>query len=73
MGQWVKVYEEGGRKFGRTFRVLADDIQKKGMEEAGFINIVVKGYKSPTGDWPTDPKQKEIGIFAKCVLETDLE
>jgi SAM-dependent methyltransferase len=73
MGQWEKVFSEGGRKFGRTFRVLQDDVQKQGLEEAGFVDIVVKDYKCPIGDWPRDPKQKEIGMFAKHTLDSDLE
>ncbi|KAH6631357.1 S-adenosyl-L-methionine-dependent methyltransferase [Chaetomium tenue] len=72
MGQWGKVFSEGGKKFGRTFRLIQDDVQIKGMQEAGFVDIVVKDYMCPIGDWPRDPKQKEIGIFAKLVLETDL-
>ncbi|GAB1318524.1 Secondary metabolism regulator LAE1 [Madurella fahalii] len=73
MGQWSKVYWEGGKKFGRTFRVIEDDIQKTGMEEAGFVDIVVKDFKCPIGDWPKDPKQKELGMFAKLTLEADIE
>ncbi|KAH6857036.1 S-adenosyl-L-methionine-dependent methyltransferase [Chaetomium sp. MPI-CAGE-AT-0009] len=72
MGQWGKVFSEGGKKFGRTFRVIQDDVQIKGMEEAGFVDIVVKDYMCPIGDWPQDKKQKEIGMFSKLVLETDL-
>jgi hypothetical protein len=72
MGQWGKVFSEGGKKFGRTFRVIQDDVQIKGMEKAGFVDIVVKDYMCPIGDWPRDPKQKEIGMFSKLVLDTDL-
>ncbi|KAK3290477.1 S-adenosyl-L-methionine-dependent methyltransferase [Chaetomium fimeti] len=67
MGQWGKVFSEGGKKFGRTFRLIQDDVQIKGMEEAGFVDIVVKDYMCPIGDWPEDRKQKEIGMFAKLV------
>lgn len=73
MGQWEKVFSEGGRKFGRTFRILQDDIQKKGMEEAGFVDIVVQDFKCPIGSWPKDPTQKELGTFAKYTLDSDLE
>jgi len=45
MGQWSKVYWEGGKKFGRTFRVVEDDIQKKCMEEAGFVDVTVWDFK----------------------------
>lgn len=73
MGQWYKVFTEGGKKFGRTFRLISEDVQRKGMEAAGFADIVVKDYKCPIGEWPRDPRQKEIGAFAKATLESDLE
>ncbi|KAL2129423.1 hypothetical protein VTI74DRAFT_7817 [Chaetomium olivicolor] len=73
MGQWEKVFDEGGRKFGRTFRVLQDNIQKKCMEEAGFVDIVVKDFKCPVGEWPRDPKQRQIGMYAQYSLLADLE
>ena len=43
--QWTKVFWEGGSKFGRTFRVVEDDIQKKYMEEAGFVDVTVWEFK----------------------------
>jgi ubiquinone/menaquinone biosynthesis C-methylase UbiE len=45
MDQWTKVFWAGGDKFGRTFRVFEDDIQKKCMEEAGFVDVVVFDIK----------------------------
>lgn len=45
MHQWGKVFWAGGEKFGRTFRVVEDDIQKKCMEEAGFVDITVWEHK----------------------------
>jgi Methyltransferase domain len=73
MGQWGKVFWEGGKKFGRTFRVVEDDIQRKGMEDAGFVDIVVRDYKCPVGSWPRAEKQKEIGLCSRLTLETDIE
>ncbi|KAJ4285944.1 hypothetical protein N0V88_008205 [Collariella sp. IMI 366227] len=72
MGQWEKVFDEGGKRFGRTFRVLQDDLQRKGMEAAGFVDITVKDFKCPIGEWPRDPKQREVGLYAKYCLEGDL-
>ncbi|KAJ4289303.1 hypothetical protein N0V88_007054 [Collariella sp. IMI 366227] len=73
LGQWKKVWWEGGKKFGRTFRVVDDDLQKKYMEEAGFVDIVVKDFKTPVGDWPLDRHQKRIGMWSKTTLMTDIE
>ncbi|KAK7753051.1 hypothetical protein SLS62_005001 [Diatrype stigma] len=39
LDQWGKVFSEAGNKFGRTFRVLEDNIQRKAMEAAGFVDI----------------------------------
>ncbi|KAL2132739.1 hypothetical protein VTI74DRAFT_3422 [Chaetomium olivicolor] len=73
MGQMSKVFWEGGKKFGRTFRVVDDDLQQKYMEEAGFVDIVVKDYTTPFGDWPQDKRLKQIGMWAKAALLSDLE
>ncbi|AEO66840.1 uncharacterized protein THITE_2115309 [Thermothielavioides terrestris NRRL 8126] len=73
LGQFHKVFWEGGKKFGRTFRVVEDDIQRKYMEEAGFVDLVVKDIKCPLGDWPLDPAQKELGTFAKATFMSDIE
>lgn len=39
MGQWGKLFVEGGHKLGQTFSVVPDGLQKKAMEEAGFEDI----------------------------------
>ncbi|EAA30121.3 S-adenosyl-L-methionine-dependent methyltransferase [Neurospora crassa] len=71
--QWHSIFWEGGKKLGRTFRVLEDDLQKKAMEEAGFVDIAVKDIKIPLGAWPEDKKLAEIGLWWKMSLESDLE
>lgn len=45
MGQWGKFFEEGGKKLGRPFSVLSDRLQRKGMEEAGFVDIEELDFK----------------------------
>src|SRR5687768_12621132 len=42
---WNKIWGEAGRKLGKTFLVISDDVQKKGLEEAGFTEIQQKVYK----------------------------
>lgn len=39
LGQWGKIYIEGGRQAGRTFTVVYDELQRKAMEAAGFVDI----------------------------------
>jgi hypothetical protein len=38
-GQWGKVFTAGANITGRTFDVVQLNLQKKGMEEAGFVDI----------------------------------
>ncbi|KAF5975807.1 methyltransferase [Fusarium coicis] len=66
-----KLYEEGGKAIGRTFFV--HDLQPKGMEEAGFVDIKTVDYKIPIGDWPKDSRLAEVGRFVKLTLENDIE
>ena len=56
MHQWGKVFHEAGNKFGRTFRVLEDEVQKKEMEAVGFTNVTVWDFKvSPLYPPPFSP------------------
>ncbi|KEZ42012.1 hypothetical protein SAPIO_CDS6407 [Scedosporium apiospermum] len=73
LGQWQKFYEEGQRKTGRVFTVVRDGIQRKCMEEAGFVDIQEFSFKIPIGSWPKDPKLKELGQYGQLVLEADTE
>lgn len=73
MGQWTKVFWEGGKKFGRTFRVVEDHEQVRGMEAAGWTDITVTEFKVPIGTWPKDPKQKMLGAFSRGIIESDAE
>ncbi|KAI8254676.1 hypothetical protein K4K58_012145 [Colletotrichum sp. SAR11_239] len=73
LGQWGKFFEEGGRKMGRTFRVLDENLQKTSMEGAGFENITEWNNKAPIGNWPKDPVKREIGEWAQLTLLSDIE
>lgn len=39
ISQWTKFFVEGGKKSGRVFTVVEDELQRKGMEKAGFVDI----------------------------------
>ena len=73
LSQYHTLFWEAGKRMGRTFKVFEDDLQIKGMEEAGFVDITVRDYKIPFGTWPEDKKAAEIGLWMKIALETDLE
>ncbi|KAM0541356.1 hypothetical protein ACHAPJ_013276 [Fusarium lateritium] len=76
MGQWGKIFVEGGKKIGRTFTVVQDELQNKAMAEAGFIDVQQKMYKarsSPIGSWPKDERLREVGQYAQLVMEQDFK
>ncbi|KAF9878728.1 mRNA 3'-end-processing protein YTH1 [Colletotrichum karsti] len=70
---WWKLYVEGGARLGRPFDVISKDLQKKSMEEAGFVDIVEKTFKLPVGGWPADPKLAEVGRYVQLTMENDIE
>jgi hypothetical protein len=43
------------------------------VEEAGFVDITVKEYKVPVGDWPEDEGLKTVGHAAMKAYTTDIE
>ncbi|TGJ82673.1 hypothetical protein E0Z10_g6073 [Xylaria hypoxylon] len=73
LDQWGRVFTEAGKKFGRSFRPVEEDLQIKAMQAAGFVDIKVYNLKTTLGSWPADPKYKEIGQYARLALEQDVE
>ncbi|KAK1753953.1 S-adenosyl-L-methionine-dependent methyltransferase [Echria macrotheca] len=73
LGQWGRIFVEGGRKFGRTFTVVYDELQRKAMNAAGFVEIHEENIRQPIGRWPKDRRMKEIGEFTQLTLEQDAE
>ncbi|KXX73277.1 hypothetical protein MMYC01_209840 [Madurella mycetomatis] len=73
LGQWGKIFEEGGRRSGRTFRVVPEGLQRKAMEAAGFVDIQERDIQQPLGSWPKNERMKEIGEFTKLPLTQDAE
>ncbi|KAM0354923.1 hypothetical protein ACHAPU_000761 [Fusarium lateritium] len=73
MGQWGRIFLEGGRKLQRPFSIIEDDIQNQGMKEAGFINIQDEEVKAPIGGWSNDPKKKEAGQYFQAAILQDIE
>ncbi|KAL1848309.1 hypothetical protein VTK73DRAFT_10164 [Phialemonium thermophilum] len=73
VAQWGPLFVQGGRAIGRSFTVVDDGIQRKAMEEAGFVDIQEKNIKCPTGAWPKDPKLREIGRYSQLAVLQDVE
>jgi len=42
---WIKMFTEAGKKTGRSMTVVADGLQRKAMEAAGYVDIEVRDYK----------------------------
>ncbi|KAK1751469.1 mRNA 3'-end-processing protein yth1 [Echria macrotheca] len=73
MEKWSELFELSGRKTGASFTVVADDLQRRSLEEAGFVDVQVRTFKVPVGGWPLDPKLAEVGRLVHATLENDLE
>jgi hypothetical protein len=46
MSEWGKFFIEGGKRLNRTFTILDDDLQRKGMEDAGFTDLQTRDFKA---------------------------
>ncbi|CCC14080.1 hypothetical protein SMACR_08391 [Sordaria macrospora] len=73
LDQWGRVFREGGKRIGRTFSILEEDLQRKGMEAAGFVDIEFKDFRCPMGTWPSDKEEAEKALWQKFAVEADLE
>ncbi|EFX03842.1 methyltransferase type 11 [Grosmannia clavigera kw1407] len=73
--QWSYIFAEGSRKLGSTasYTIVRDELQRKYLKEAGFVNIEERLIKMPICEWSDDPKWKEVGLFIRAALETDVE
>lgn len=71
--QWGKFCVEAGKILGRTFTVMNDNLQRKGMEAAGFVDLQEFEFKAPFGPWPKDPRLKELGAIAQLAFDSDIE
>lgn len=73
MGRWGKLFAEGGRRRGASFTVVEEGVQERAMRAAGFVDIGSFSFKCPIGNWPKEPRLKEMGRFAQLGLTSDVE
>lgn len=45
LARFSQFFVDGGKKVGRTFLVVDDEIQRKAMEAAGFVDIKEHNWK----------------------------
>lgn len=68
---WGPMFIKCCAKSGRDLDTI--DRFKARIENAGFINVHVKEYKVPIGDWAKNPQLKEAGRLLKQQLLAGLE
>ncbi|KAK7427272.1 hypothetical protein QQZ08_006208 [Neonectria magnoliae] len=71
--RWGPTFIEASKVIGRTFTVIEEGIQRKAMEEAGFVDIQEWEFKCPLSPWAKNPKYKEIGQFCSLFATQDTE
>ncbi|KAI8710909.1 hypothetical protein NCS52_01519600 [Fusarium sp. LHS14.1] len=67
------VFKEAGVKSGYSFAVVDESIQRKGMEEAGFIDVKEEVKKMPISKEHEDEKLRKMSKIAYDALLCDLE
>ncbi|KAK1773003.1 S-adenosyl-L-methionine-dependent methyltransferase [Copromyces sp. CBS 386.78] len=72
IAQWGHIWTEVERKAGVIANML-DGHMENGIKEAGFTNVQIEDYLAPTAPWPTDERQKQIGLFQYISLTSDVE
>ncbi|KAI1765034.1 S-adenosyl-L-methionine-dependent methyltransferase [Hypoxylon sp. FL1150] len=70
---WNPLWKELSKKIGISFTVLEENLQNKGFEAAGFVDIHEVNYKIPIGGWAQDPKLAEIGEYTNMAMINDLD
>ncbi|KAH6977650.1 S-adenosyl-L-methionine-dependent methyltransferase [Ilyonectria destructans] len=58
---WIKTICKGAAKFGKPLDNAPQ--WKEQLKGAGFVDIQQEIHKIPIGEWPKDPKLKEIGRY----------
>ncbi|KAL8709150.1 MAG: hypothetical protein Q9220_006030 [cf. Caloplaca sp. 1 TL-2023] len=59
---WCRNQEEAMQKIGMTL-VVTGDVIKGQMQGAGFVDVEVKEFKIPIGQWPEEKHMRETGAF----------
>ncbi|KAL8735476.1 MAG: hypothetical protein Q9181_002798 [Wetmoreana brouardii] len=64
---WCHNQEEAAQKVGMSLRITGDKLKTQ-MQEAGFVDVVVKEFKMPIGQWPKDKTLREAGAFGLVAM-----
>ncbi|KAI4284497.1 MAG: hypothetical protein L6R38_001379 [Xanthoria sp. 2 TBL-2021] len=69
---WCNNQQEAMRKIGMEMKITGDMIKGQ-MLGAGFVDVEVKEFKIPIGQWPKDPKMRETGAFQLVAMLEGIE
>lgn len=59
--QWATLFKEACARMGRP--IPSFETYRKGLSDAGFVDIQERIFKRPSNTWPKDRRLKEIGMF----------
>lgn len=71
--RWNDLYVKAGAMTGAPFTVVADDLQRKAVTAAGYVEMESKTMKIPTSGWARDPTLAEVGRIVHAALDNDAE
>lgn len=69
---WCLNEEEAWKKIGLSV-VLTGEQLRSWMEKAGFVNVTIRNFKIPIGQWPADPLLRETGAFQLVAMLEGLQ
>ncbi|KAL8687197.1 MAG: hypothetical protein Q9218_006561 [Villophora microphyllina] len=72
ISQWCRNQEEAAGKVGMSLRCTGEAMAGQ-MREAGFVDITIKEFKLPIGQWPKEKKLKEAGAFGLVAMLDGIE
>ncbi|KAJ4175493.1 hypothetical protein NW755_014880 [Fusarium falciforme] len=73
LGRIGDIFKEAGGKTGCSFTIVDDGVQRKHIEEAGFVVVKEEVKRMPISKKHKDPELREISVIAYEALLYDLE
>ncbi|TGO54426.1 hypothetical protein BCON_0107g00130 [Botryotinia convoluta] len=69
--KFSELFNEAGKRTGQSLDLCPTMSSK--IAQAGFINLHEKTYKTPLGEWSSDPKLQELGKWNLLQFDVGLE
>ncbi|KMP02853.1 hypothetical protein CIRG_02545 [Coccidioides immitis RMSCC 2394] len=71
MEEWARAFFDAGDALCKSFRTV--DEAKSKIIAAGFEDVTEHRFKCPIGEWPENPRLKELGKVMRLYLEEGVE